>query len=205
MEMPLRYIHVLWAGSADLDAAVAAAHATSKGPWRTLERGRHLNKFSDLIEENIDELAALEALDNGKQSAEAKGDDLGLVLQTYPGNTIELKPTEQTPLSALHVNELIVEAGFPNDVVNIVPDVGWSLPRAAPKRRQVACTGTTECCIAGTLVYVQEGIYDEFVRRSVEAARSRIVGDAFSSATRQGAQIDESQFEKILDYIDKSV
>ncbi|CAI5733834.1 unnamed protein product [Peronospora farinosa] len=38
-----------------------------------------------------------------------------------------------------------------------------------------------QCCIAGTRVYVQEGIYDEFMRRSVEAARSRIVGDPLAS------------------------
>jgi hypothetical protein len=36
------------------------------------------------------------------------------------GNTIVLKPAEQTPLTALLVAELIVEAGFPAGVVNII-------------------------------------------------------------------------------------
>ncbi len=36
------------------------------------------------------------------------------------GNTVVLKPAEQTPLSALRLGELIIEAGFPSGVVNIV-------------------------------------------------------------------------------------
>src|ERR1700723_655926 len=40
------------------------------------------------------------------------------------GNTIVLKPAEQTPLTALRVGELIVEAGFPRGVVNILPGYG---------------------------------------------------------------------------------
>ena len=35
------------------------------------------------------------------------------------GNTVVLKPAEQTPLTALRVGELILEAGFPEGVVNI--------------------------------------------------------------------------------------
>ena len=37
------------------------------------------------------------------------------------GCTVVLKPAEQTPLTALRVGELIVEAGFPPGVVNILP------------------------------------------------------------------------------------
>lgn len=40
------------------------------------------------------------------------------------GNTIVLKPAEQTPLSALYIGSLIKEAGFPPGVVNIVPGYG---------------------------------------------------------------------------------
>ena len=40
------------------------------------------------------------------------------------GNTVVLKPAEQTPLSALRLGELIVEAGFPAGVVNIVTGDG---------------------------------------------------------------------------------
>ncbi len=40
------------------------------------------------------------------------------------GNTVVLKPAEQTPLSALRLGELIIEAGFPPGVVNIVTGDG---------------------------------------------------------------------------------
>ncbi len=40
------------------------------------------------------------------------------------GNTIVLKPSEITPLTALRLGELIIEAGFPPGVVNIVPGYG---------------------------------------------------------------------------------
>ena len=40
------------------------------------------------------------------------------------GNTVVLKPAEQTPLTALRVGELIIEAGFPAGVVNILPGYG---------------------------------------------------------------------------------
>ena len=40
------------------------------------------------------------------------------------GNTLILKPSEHTPLSALYIGSLIVEAGFPPGVVNIVPGFG---------------------------------------------------------------------------------
>src|SRR5919109_1033822 len=55
---------------ADVDLAVKAARkAFEEGPWPRLsaaERGRLLHRLADLIEQNVDELAALETLDNGK-------------------------------------------------------------------------------------------------------------------------------------------
>jgi hypothetical protein len=40
------------------------------------------------------------------------------------GNTVVLKPSELTPLSALRLGELMAEADFPDGVVNIVPGTG---------------------------------------------------------------------------------
>lgn len=40
------------------------------------------------------------------------------------GNTVVLKPAEQTPLTTLYLAELIKEAGFPPGVVNVVPGFG---------------------------------------------------------------------------------
>ena len=41
------------------------------------------------------------------------------------GNTIVLKPAEQTPLSALLVAEIAKEAGFPAGVINVVNGLGF--------------------------------------------------------------------------------
>ena len=60
-----------------------------------------------------------------------------------------------------------------------------------------------QCCIAGSRVFVQEGIYDEFVKRSAEKAKQISVGDPFAAGTGQGPQVDREQMTKILGYIDK--
>ena len=172
------------------------------------------------------------------------------------GNTVVLKPAEQTPLTALRVGELIVEAGFPAGVVNILPGYGPTAGAAIANHMdvdKVAFTGSTEvghlimeaaaktnlkrvtlelggkspnivfadadmeqavegshfalffnqgqCCCAGSRLFVEEKIYDEFVERSVERARKRTVGDPFDKKTEQGPQVDDVQFDKVMSYI----
>ncbi|KAL7836489.1 hypothetical protein AOLI_G00277730 [Acnodon oligacanthus] len=58
-----------------------------------------------------------------------------------------------------------------------------------------------QCCCAGSRTYVQESIYNEFVERSVERAKKRVVGDPFNLKTEHGPQVDDEQFQKILGYI----
>lgn len=61
----------------DVDIAVDAARAAFEGEWsRTAPstRGKYLIKLAELFEENIDLLAAVESLDNGKSLALSKGD-----------------------------------------------------------------------------------------------------------------------------------
>ena len=192
--------------AADIDLAVKAARkAFDTGPWRKADardRGRLLYKLADLIEENIDELAELETLDNGKPINEARHADLPLVVdvfryyagwadklhgQTLPirgnyfsytkrepvgvagqiipwnfpllmvswkwgpalaaGCTVVLKPAEQTPLSALRLGELAMEAGFPDGVINIVNGYGETAGAALvdhPGVDKIAFTGATE-------------------------------------------------------------
>src|SRR6476469_2877664 len=70
---------------------------------------------------------------------------LGPALAT--GCTVVLKPAEQTPLSALRLGELIVEAGFPEGVVNIVNGFGETAGAALaahPDVDKIAFTGSTE-------------------------------------------------------------
>jgi aldehyde dehydrogenase (NAD+) len=70
--------------AADVDlAAKAARKAFESGPWAKMDardRGRLINKLADLIEDELDELAALETLDNGKPIRDARAADLPLVI-----------------------------------------------------------------------------------------------------------------------------
>lgn len=173
------------------------------------------------------------------------------------GNTVVMKPAEQTPLSALYVAQLIKEAGFPPGVVNLVPGFGPTAGAAIVTHHDVdkiAFTGSTEvgkiiqqgsassnlkrvslelggkspnivfkdadldlavetshfalffnqgqCCCAGSRLFVEASIYDEFVARSVERAKKRVVGNPFDLKTEQGPQIDEEQMNKILALIE---
>jgi aldehyde dehydrogenase (NAD+) len=63
------------------------------------------------------------------------------------GNTVVMKPAEQTPLTALRVGELILEAGFPPGVVNLLPGYGPTAGAAIARHMdvdKVAFTGSTE-------------------------------------------------------------
>jgi aldehyde dehydrogenase (NAD+) len=299
----------------DIDRAVKAARkAFDEGPWRKTDardRGRLLNKLADLMEAQIDELAELETLDNGKPIRESRNADLPLVIdclryyagwadkihgQTIPvrgnylcytkrepvgvagqiipwnfpmlmvawkwgpalaaGCTIVMKPAEQTPLSCLRMGELALEAGFPEGVINIVPGYGETAGAALvehPEVDKIAFTGSTEvgriimrnaagtlkrvtlelggkspnivfadadldaavegamlglylnqgqCCCAGSRLLVEETVYDRMVERLAEKSTARKLGDPFDPATEQGPQVDKTQFEKILGYIE---
>ena len=62
------------------------------------------------------------------------------------GNTVVLKPAEQTPLTALRLGQLFLEAGLPNGVVNIVPGFGDAGAALASHHDvdKIAFTGSTE-------------------------------------------------------------
>src|ERR687891_1690404 len=63
------------------------------------------------------------------------------------GNTVVLKPAELTPLSALRLGELCLEAGIPEGVVNILPGKGSVVGRRLvehPDVAKIGFTGSTE-------------------------------------------------------------
>ena len=63
------------------------------------------------------------------------------------GNTVVLKPAEQTPVTAMELGKLVQEAGFPEGVVNIVPGYGETAGAALaahPGINKIAFTGSTE-------------------------------------------------------------
>ena len=76
------------------------------------------------------------------------------------GCTSVFKPSEETPLTALKLGELFLEAGLPAGVVNIVPGLGETAGEAISRHRgidKIAFTGSTEVgrkilhCAAGNL------------------------------------------------------
>nr|KAF6281976.1 aldehyde dehydrogenase 2 family member [Myotis myotis] len=117
---------------------------------------------------------------------------LGPALAT--GNVVVMKVAEQTPLTALYVANLIKES--PNIIMSDA-DMDWAVEQA----HFALFFNQGQCCCAGSRTFVQEDVYAEFVERSVARAKSRVVGDPFDSQTEQGPQVDETQFKKILGYI----
>jgi acyl-CoA reductase-like NAD-dependent aldehyde dehydrogenase len=127
--------------AADVDVAVRAARA-ALNVWNALraaERGRILIRFAELLRTHQDELATLESLDAGKPIAAVQRQDIpAIVPWNFPlmigmwkiapalacGCTMIVKPAEITPLTALRVGELALEAGVPPGVLNIVTGKG---------------------------------------------------------------------------------
>uniref|UniRef100_A0A3B3TI95 Aldehyde dehydrogenase 1 family, member A2 n=1 Tax=Poecilia latipinna TaxID=48699 RepID=A0A3B3TI95_9TELE len=176
------------------------------------------------------------------------------------GNTVVLKPAEQTPLTCLYIAALTKEAGFPPGVINILPGYGPTAGAAIASHMgidKVAFTGSTEvgkliqeaagksnlkritlelggknpniifadadldvaveqahqgvffnagqCCTAGSRIFVEDSIHDEFVRRSVERAKRRTVGSPFDPTTEQGPQISREHQNRVLEFIQSGV
>lgn len=301
---------------ADVDLAAAAARrAFESGPWSRMDardRGRLMYRLADLIEDEIDELAALESLDNGKPVRDARAADVPLVIDclryyagyadkihgnTFPirgnylaytrqepvgvvgqiipwnfpmlmtawkwgpalaaGCAIVMKPAEQTPLTCLRMAQLAQDAGIPDGVINVIPGYGPTAGGSIVKHPgidKVAFTGEHrtaqiimreaaetlkrltfelggkspnviladadleaaavgahfglffnqgQCCCAGSRVFVEDRVHDEFVDKLKKLAESRKLGNPLDASTEQGPQVDRAQFDKILSYIDK--
>src|SRR6201993_4496184 len=119
----------------DVDAAVAAARrAFDEGPWPRLspsERGKIIWKIGDLILANLEELAQLESLDNGKPIAIARAADVPLAADLFhymagwatkiEGNTIGLS-VPYTPGTEYHAFTRREPIGV---VAQIIP---WNFP-----------------------------------------------------------------------------
>jgi aldehyde dehydrogenase (NAD+) len=304
------------ASTGDVDRAVEAARRTFEdrtGPWRKLsasERGRLIWRLADLAEKNIDELAELETLDNGKPIFESRYVDMPMVIDvlryyagwatkihgetvntfenafTYTlrepvgvvglivpwnfplllaswklgpalacGNTIVWKPASLTSLTALRFGELAVEAGVPAGVLNIVTgrsEVGKIMVRH-PGIDKIAFTGSTEVgkeimrsaadtmkrvtlelggkspnivfadsdidnavkgaitgifygkgevCNAGSRLFVESKVQDEFLEKLVARAKKMQPADPLDPKTRMGAIVSQEQMLSVLGYIE---
>jgi aldehyde dehydrogenase (NAD+) len=59
-----------------------------------------------------------------------------------------------------------------------------------------------QCCCAGSRLFVQDKIHDEFVDKIVSMNKARKLGDPLDPETEQGPQVNREQFDKILGYIE---
>jgi len=50
-------------------------------------------------------------------------------------------------------------------------------------------TNAAQNCTAGSRTFVHAKIYDEFIKRSIELAQNRVLGDPFDAMTEQGPQV----------------
>jgi aldehyde dehydrogenase (NAD+) len=60
-----------------------------------------------------------------------------------------------------------------------------------------------QTCCAGSRVYVQEGIYDKFIKAFQAKVGEIKVGDPFAQDTFQGPQVSQVQFDRVMGYIEE--
>jgi phenylacetaldehyde dehydrogenase len=104
------------------------------------------------------------------------------------GCTVVLKPAEQTPLTALRLGELIMEAGFPEGVVNIVPGFGETAGAALAAHSDVdkiAFTGSTE--VGKLIVHAATGNLKKVSLELGGKSPNIVLDDADIEATIPGA------------------
>ena len=80
---------------------------------------------------------------------------LGPALAT--GNSVVLKPSEKSPLTALRVAELALEAGLPEGVLNVVPGFGYTAGEALAMHMDVDCVAFTGSARVGKLMLEYSG------------------------------------------------
>uniref|UniRef100_A0AAY4E5V1 Aldehyde dehydrogenase domain-containing protein n=1 Tax=Denticeps clupeoides TaxID=299321 RepID=A0AAY4E5V1_9TELE len=198
------------------------------------ERGRLLGRLADLVERDSAYLATLESLDSGKPFLSALFVDLQATIRTlryYAGWADKIHgltiPTDgdyftftrNEPIGVcgqiIPVGKLIQEAAGKSNLKRITLELGGKSPNiifadadldlAVEQAHQGVFFNSGQCCTAGSRVFVQEPIYEEFVRRSVERAKRRVVGSPFDPTTEQGPQISEKQRSHILDLIHSGI
>jgi aldehyde dehydrogenase (NAD+) len=180
---------------------------------------------------------------------------LGPVLAT--GCTAVLKPAEEASLSILRTAELLMEAGLPPGVVNVVTGLGAEAGQALASHRdvtRVAFTGSTltgreiikasatnmkriqlelggkspdivfadadldkavpgvamgvynnsgQICFAGTRIFVQRSIQEQFVERLSAYSKSLKIGDPQDPDTKLGPLISQRQLDRVLGYVNQ--
>ncbi|MFT3978418.1 MAG: aldehyde dehydrogenase family protein [Sphingomonas bacterium] len=172
------------------------------------------------------------------------------------GCTAVLKPAEDASLSVLRMAELLMEAGLPDGVINIVTGPGATAGNALASHRDVnriSFTGSTETgrrivegsasnikrvqlelggkspdivfadadldiavpgaamgvygntgqvCVAGSRLFVQRSIHDEFVERLKAFSATVRIGDGLDPDAQLGPLISARQLDRVMGYVD---
>jgi acyl-CoA reductase-like NAD-dependent aldehyde dehydrogenase len=171
------------------------------------------------------------------------------------GNTVVVKPASATPLTALALADLAVQAGLPEGVLNVVTgsgSVAGSALIAHPLVRKISFTGSTEVgvgvmkqaaegikrvslelggksanvifadanldvcvessifavydnagqdCCERSRIFVERPIYEEFVERFANRARSLKVGNPLDASTEMGPLITPQHLKTVQSYV----
>jgi aminomuconate-semialdehyde/2-hydroxymuconate-6-semialdehyde dehydrogenase len=173
------------------------------------------------------------------------------------GNTVVLKPAEDTPTSATMLARLATEAGLPPGVLNVVHGYGpqsagealtqstgidrITFTGASSTGRAIAriaggnlvpvslelggkganlvfadadldnavdwsiraiFTNAGQVCLAGSRLYVQREVYDEFLDRFTAAAEAMVIGDPSEEGTQLGPLASQEHFKKVRGYVE---
>ncbi|BEI81128.1 hypothetical protein CcaverHIS002_0202880 [Cutaneotrichosporon cavernicola] len=59
-----------------------------------------------------------------------------------------------------------------------------------------------QTCCAGSRLYVQSGIYDKFIEKFLAVSKKITVGDPFGAETFQGPQVSQTQYDRIMNYVE---
>ncbi|EPY73928.1 retinal dehydrogenase 1 [Camelus ferus] len=194
----------------DVDKAVKAARQAFQigSPWRTMdasERGRLLYKLADLIER--DRLLLAAGFPPGVVNiVPGYGPTAGAAISSH----MDVDKVAFT--GSTEVGKLIKEAAGKSNLKRVTLELGGKSPcivfadadldSAVEFAHQGLFYHQGQCCIAASRLFVEESIYDEFVRRSVERAKKYVLGNPLTPGVSQGPQIDKEQHEKIIDLIE---
>ena len=171
------------------------------------------------------------------------------------GCTMVLKPAEEAPLTPLRFGELLLEAGVPEGVVNVVPGYGETagaalashpdvdkvaftgshltgqliirasagnlkrvslelggkspdvvfadadLASAVPGAAMAVFSNSGQICSAGTRLFVERRIYDDFIGQVSEFAQTLKVGNSLDPNTQIGPLVSQQQLERVTGYL----
>ena len=170
------------------------------------------------------------------------------------GCTVVLKPAEEASLTSLLLGELLLEAGLPDGVVNVVPGIGEvagaalashvdvdkiaftgstatgqailrasagnlkrvtlelggkspnivfadaDLDQAVPGAALAAFANSGQVCSAGTRLFVERSIHDEFLERVAEFATTLTVGNGLDEGVQLGPVVSQVQLDRVVGY-----